>query len=99
MSCRGGAMRKICPKCRGKFEAQFLCPNCGVQLVEGSTKPSMLSKRRPIDALPPAGMVTRFAAGWLLAQGLYYGVRQFGTALFLILGEPDSLDVMGEVAN
>ncbi len=75
-------MRRVCPECQAAFDTQFLCPNCGVQLLD-----------EPESAVAKAGaahgaeelvrspeMATRFLAGVVLAQGLYYGLRLMGTA-------------------
>jgi hypothetical protein len=83
-------MRKVCVKCNGVFQAHFLCPHCGVQLVEMSEHAALFGGGRgPEERARPIGMATRFVAGILFAQGLYYGAMLIGSAFFLIMGEQD----------
>jgi len=79
----------MCPQCQGTFTTQFLCPNCGIQLLELSDRSTMRTGGGDDVNLAPTGMATRFIAGLLLAQGSYYGLRLLGAAFFRILGEPD----------
>src|SRR4051812_45330125 len=84
----GDAMlKKVCLQCRGVFDTQFLCPKCGIQLTDVSEQSgSLLASRGPEDARP-VGMATRFVAGLLLAQGLFYGATLVGSGFFLFVGD------------
>lgn len=81
-------MRKVCLQCHGVFDTQFLCPKCGVQLLEVSEQSSaLLHGRGGEEASAPVGMATRFIAGYLLALGSFYGMSLIGSGFFLMLGE------------
>ncbi len=81
-------MRKVCLQCRGVFQNQATCPKCGVQLLEVSDhSTALVGARGPEEAPQPLGMATRFIAGCLLAQGLYYGMLLLGSGFFLVVGE------------
>src|SRR5262245_57764828 len=84
----GDVMRKkVCLPCNGVYDKQFLCPKCGTQLADASEHSgSLLAVRGPED-VKPVGMATRFVAGLLLAQGLYYGLMLVGSGFFLFTGE------------
>jgi hypothetical protein len=82
----GDVMRKkVCRQCNGVFDTQFLCPKCGIQLSEISELSGSVYARNPED-IKPVGMATRFLAGLLLAQGLFYGLTLVGTGYFLFVG-------------
>jgi hypothetical protein len=71
-------VRKICPQCQGVFETQFLCPSCGIQLLDEPENAA--TARSPEELVREPEIATRFLAGLILAQGLYYGVRLMATA-------------------
>jgi hypothetical protein len=79
-------MRKICPDCHGIYETQFLCPNCGVQLLDEPENAAAMTARGPEELVRAPEMATRFLAGLLLAQGSYYGVRLMATAVQMSMG-------------
>src|ERR1700722_20318282 len=92
-------MRRLCPQCHGTYETQFLCPNCGVEMRE--VQDSIVTAPRPVEITRAGvpGMGMRFFAGFLLAQGAYYGVSQFGIALDTALGDSASWSTLGSVGN
>src|SRR5262245_58110579 len=80
----------MCPKCRGYFAGHLLCPNCGVQLAPEDDPESDVTTlanriRKHFPALQ-APFVRRFFLGLLIAQGLYYGIRQFTLAAAQLFG-------------
>jgi hypothetical protein len=87
-------MQKACPECRRAFEGQFLCPQCGVQLLDPRELPRQPSAtaqlRASMIAEPtPDTLWGRLVVGLVLAQGLYYCGRQLCNAAFLAAGEPE----------
>jgi len=80
-------MPMVCPRCNGSFEQRLLCPTCNVRLVYQE------------EGAGPSGTAGIFASQWrqtpwgriiiglVLAQGLYYGLRSFWTAMSLIAGD------------
>ncbi len=79
-------MAMVCPKCNGSFEQRWRCPSCGVRLAYQSLA------RGPIEdaaAPSPWGQTPwgRILVGLVLAQGLYYGLRQLATAGLLATGD------------
>jgi hypothetical protein len=81
-------MRKVCPQCQGTFDAQFLCPNCGVEMIDVPDRSAVISARPEEDMLRRSrGTARRLLAGVILGQGLYYGFRQLGTAFLLAGGD------------
>jgi hypothetical protein len=88
-------MAMVCPQCNGFFEQRWHCPSCGVRLLYQShqTRP----QRGPNSGgdgghwqQTPWG---RICIGLLLAQGLYYGLRQLCTAGLLATSEDGAGDV------
>jgi len=77
-------MRRTCPQCQGNFDTQFLCPKCGVQLLEAPgqspVQAAVVSQAPPIEEFQSAGVARQLIAGFIVAQGLYYSVRQMGIA-------------------
>jgi hypothetical protein len=88
-------MQRFCPKCRNYFAGQMLCPNCFVQLqasTEGPTSDASSYSDRLQDYFPqlqpPFWM--RFLIGLILAQGLYYGLRELVLSyLYAVDTSPD----------
>src|SRR6516162_503720 len=77
-------MRRTCPQCQGNFDTQFLCPKCGVQLLEAPgqspVQAAVVSQAPPIEEFQSAGGARQLIASFIVAQGLYYSVRQMGIA-------------------
>ena len=77
-------MRRTCPQCQQNFDTQFLCPKCGVQLLEAPghspVQAAVVSQAPPIEEFQSAGVARQLIAGFIVAQGLYYSVRQMGIA-------------------
>lgn len=74
-------MAMVCPHCATTHDQRTQCPTCGGRLEYSDDRP------RPSHAAPrwqhtPWG---RIAIGLLLAQGLFYGLRQLATGLLLAL--------------
>src|SRR5262245_16731892 len=99
-------MQRVCPKCQATFHGLLVCPQCGMQIPDG-TKPAPppappAPHHRPVS--PPAApqadrpheftAVTRFVVGLVLAQGFYYGARQLGQAVLLAQNQTDWWDSM-----
>src|SRR3954453_1512175 len=77
-------MPMVCPQCNASYEQRLQCPNCGTRLLY----------QAPLDRgdvsswqQTPWG---RIAIGLLLAQGLYYGLRQLCLAALLAMNEDAS---------
>ena len=80
-------MAMVCPQCRGFFTQRLHCPKCGVRLVyrDARHEPDYRS-----DELPGSWQQTpwgRLIVGLVLAQGLYYVLRQLWTAGLLVTRE------------
>jgi hypothetical protein len=84
-------MAMVCPQCLGSFEQRWNCPACGVRLAyQGDSRPA-----RGAAAEGGAWQQTpwgRIFVGVLLAQGLYYGLRQLCTAGLLAGGDDPAGD-------
>jgi hypothetical protein len=86
-------MAMVCPQCNGSFEQRWHCPSCGVRLTYQSHH-----TRVPLGASgdstsqwqqTPWG---RIFIGLLLAQGLYYSLRQLCNAGLLAASEDGTRD-------
>jgi hypothetical protein len=86
-------MRKVCPQCNGTFETQFLCPVCGVEMMDVPDRSAVISVAAADESLRAARVGQQLLAGLLLAQGVYYAVRQAaaGLALLGVLPETNNL--------
>jgi hypothetical protein len=86
-------MAMVCPQCNDTFEQRWHCPSCGVRLLY-KTDPTRVQDRASDPGnswqQTPWG---RILIGLLLAQGLYYGLRQICTAGLLASGENGTRDV------
>ena len=89
-------MRKVCPQCDGVFETQFLCPHCGVGLLDPEQVATVAARGPEVEESTPE-MATRLVAGLILAQGLYYGLRLIGTAAQLAGDESMPFLTSGEL--
>jgi hypothetical protein len=78
-------MRFICPNCEGTFEAQFLCPKCGVQLLD-PRKRQHAEEEQDEDSRPLR--LKLFVAGVVLTLGLYGGATELQLAAVRVFGEP-----------
>jgi hypothetical protein len=86
-------MAMVCPQCNGSFEQRWHCPTCGVRLLYQShhtRTPKGIFGGGAQWQQTPWG---RIFIGLLLAQGLYYGLRQLCTAGLMATGERGSHDV------
>lgn len=84
-------MRKVCPECQGAFEKQFLCPNCGVQLQDSADLAAAASSAKAeakTELARAPELATRFFAGLVLAQGLFYAVELLLRAAQIATGRP-----------
>jgi hypothetical protein len=80
-------MAMLCPQCRSSFAQRLHCPNCGVRLVYQDARHG--PDDGP-DGLPASWQQTpwgRLIVGLLLAQGLYYVLRNLCTAGLLVARE------------
>lgn len=68
-------MERYCVACNLPTPGQFLCPRCGGPTTSGAAPAPEASPRVPF------GFWARMAVGLLLAQGLYFGLRQAVTAI------------------
>jgi hypothetical protein len=86
-------MAMVCPQCNGTFEQRWHCPACGIRLIYQAHH-TRVAGRGPTESSnwqqTPWG---RILIGLLLAQGLYYGLRQVCTAGLLASGEEGARDV------
>lgn len=76
-------MQLYCPSCKATFAAAPRCPRCGDRLVTPSESFSALSHKAP----PPPDLVRttpagRIALGSAMALGLFFGMREWGLAVF-----------------
>lgn len=80
-------MAMVCPQCNVTYEQRLQCPGCGVRLLyQASARRRSSEVCRPEDSWQhtPWG---RLFIGLLLAQGLYYVLRNLCTAGLLAAGE------------
>jgi hypothetical protein len=87
-------MAMVCPQCNGSFEQRWHCPSCGVRLTYQAHH-TRVPRGAPGDSTSqwqqtPWG---RIFIGLLLAQGLYYSLRQLCTAGLLATSENGTGDV------
>jgi hypothetical protein len=80
-------MLMTCPQCHESFSQRLQCPRCGVRLQYQSTRhePAGPGEDTQLWRHTPWG---RFLVGLLVAQGLYYGLRQLWTAGLLAAAKP-----------
>src|SRR6266851_5490449 len=89
-------MHRICPQCQGTFASQFLCPNCGIQLLDMPDRSAANHGVAGDPGLHMRNVGRQLLAGLLLSQALYYALRQTATGLTLlhISAEPNNLLVL-----
>lgn len=77
-------MQRFCPHCQATVERSFLCPTCGRQLIEANPdlapQSTGITCCRVTDRPTFAGSVL---VGLLVAQCLYYAVRNLATAYLI----------------
>jgi hypothetical protein len=86
-------MAMVCPQCSGAYDQRLNCPKCSVRLdyqVVRARKDSGELESPSQWQQTPWG---RILVGLLLAQGLYYGLRQLLTAGLLASGDEAAPDV------
>jgi len=87
-------MRKVCPQCQGAFDTQFLCPTCGVQLMDLPDRSAVISAAAADEGLGAERLGPQLLAGMVLAQGLYFAVRQASVGLVLMHVIPEQNNVL-----
>lgn len=89
-------MRKVCPQCQGTFHTQFLCPTCGVQLLDLPDRSAVIAAAAADEGLGADRLGPQVLAGMVLAQGLYFAVRQaaIGLAMLGVMPEQNNILVM-----
>src|SRR5262249_15604951 len=82
-------MSMVCPQCNGSFNQRLNCPMCGVRLLyqAGRQAPGGGPGQSGQWQNTPWG---RILVGLLLAQGLYYGLRQLCDAGMLVASDDTS---------
>ena len=85
-------MSMVCPQCNGSFNQRLNCPMCGVRLLyqAGRQAPGGGPGQSGQWQHTPWG---RILVGLLLAQGLYYGLRQLCDAGMLVVSDDTSQGV------
>lgn len=73
-------MAMVCPKCNGTYEQRLNCPQCDVRLLYQAPRRLGFAGEEESWQQTPWG---RLLIGLVLAQGLYYGLRQLCTAVIL----------------
>lgn len=73
-------MAMVCPKCNGTYEQRLNCPQCDVRLLYHGPRRFGAAGEEGSWQQTPWG---RLLIGLVLAQGLYYGLRQLCTAVIL----------------
>src|SRR2546423_1397005 len=81
-------MAMVCPECRQVYEHQLQCRDCGCRLQFQATA----LQAAPIEDGELGGQWLhtpwgKIFVGFLLAQGLSFGLQQFVTAFWLASGE------------
>ena len=89
-------MRKVCPQCQGSFDTQFLCPTCGVQLLDVPDRSAVITAAAGDEGLRADRVGRQLFAGVVLALGLYIAAWQASTGLALmgVLPEPGNVFVL-----
>lgn len=82
-------MQKFCPQCQGIFEAQFLCPNCGITLRDGRDGPAPAPSAADAGHLPSVSIAQRLLAGLLISQSGALAIMQATGALESLCGLPN----------
>src|SRR5947207_15314032 len=80
-------MAMVCPQCNSAYDQRLNCPKCSVRLdyqIPRGRKDSTDLELPSQWQQTPWG---RILVGLLLAQGLYYGLRQLFTAGLLVTGD------------
>ena len=84
-------MAMVCPQCNRSYQQRLQCPGCDVRLLYQASKRGQTGDdQRSQWQQSPWG---RMVVGLLLAQGLYYGLRQLYTAGVLVTGDAAAHDV------
>src|SRR3954447_7727317 len=76
-------MLRVCPHCRVSAQEHFLCPKCGGQTVDAAAAGLQPRVKELPTGSDTASFWIRMLVGLLMAQGLYYDLRQLCTALVL----------------
>src|SRR5262245_2871384 len=80
-------MRGICAKCRGTFDGQMLCPQCGLQLIEETEGSSISFASVPIEDTPDGpSLPRRLALGAVTLFGAFHGLQHLATVVSLTSG-------------
>jgi hypothetical protein len=85
-------MAMVCPQCHRTFEQRLHCPGCGERLLYQPSPHrhrSRLEDETRVERTPWG----TFAIGLLLAQGLYFALRQLLTAGVLVGWQQESANV------
>lgn len=83
-------MQKFCPQCQGVFDAQFICPTCGVMLMDGNNGGTAGGGYGgDVTTVPSLNIAQRLLAGLLLSQGGYFALVQASTAISHLSGMTD----------
>jgi hypothetical protein len=91
-------MTMVCPQCNTPYEQRLHCPLCGARLLfhdsrrlgERSTVRPQRWQQRPWG---------RILIGILLAQGLFYGLRQLLTAILMAMQGREAVEQMWTTAS
>jgi hypothetical protein len=86
-------MAMVCPQCNGSFEQRWHCPSCGVRLAYQSHHTKVPRGAQSDGSQWQQTPWGRIFIGLLLAQGLYYSLRQLCTAGLLATSENGTTDV------
>lgn len=76
-------MSMVCPRCNASFEDRYTCPMCGIALTAAPTMAADSGVLFKPEAKWQQTALGRGVVGLLLAQGLYYGLWQLGTAVMM----------------
>jgi len=87
-------MSMVCPKCGEDYEQRLQCPRCHVRLAfEPRSRPEVIENPWARRDQWQNTYWGRVLVGLLLAQGLYYGLRQLLTAGLMASGDDGAKDV------
>src|SRR5262245_26876519 len=87
-------MRKVCPQCQGAFDTQFLCPTCGVELMGMPDRSAVIAAAAADEGLGADRLGPQLFAGMILAQGLYFAVRQAAIGLAMMGMMPEQSNIL-----
>jgi hypothetical protein len=80
-------MNMVCPRCRESYDQRLVCPKCKVRLVLQNLRHDATLQLPSLPDLSTATPWSRIVIGVVLAQGIYFGLKQLCMAGLLVSGD------------